>query len=487
MLALAGFLMILATIYLLLKGKSSPIVVMTIVPVIAALLVGTSLPELGEYVSLGIEAVASNAVLFIFSIIFFSVMQDLGVFDILVNWLIKVAGDNIVAITIATSIIGIIAHIDGATATTVLITVPAMYPVFKKLEMRTEVLLCIVASAMGVMNLLPWGGPVARSASVLGIDATDLWITLIPVQLFGVAVIIGLAAFLGFKEKNRLASEGKLPLSKINQTGNFAPGPELATEQAGIDSGYTYTDTEETTTETFTATGGTTATEGSGIASVNNDDSADNDMKEKHKKLLPFNALWTVFVIGVLVWNQLPSYLVFMLGLGVTLMINFPSLKEQHELFKKHAGSALLISATMLAAGVMVGIMTGTGMVEEMAAVLTQIIPAAIGQFTHVIFGVLALPMGIMIGTDAYFFGFMPPILEVGEQFGISSINTAMTMLIGKNLSLMISPLVPATFLALGLVEDTDLKSHMRFSAKYLWIASLLMLLFAFAVGIIHF
>lgn len=83
--------------------------------------------------------------------------------------------------------------------------------------------------------------------------------------------------------------------------------------------------------------------------------------------------------------------------------------------------------------------------------------------------------------------GNMPPILEVGSQFGVAPMATAFSMLIGKNLSLMISPLVPATFLALGLVDGIDYKTHLKFSAKYLWITSLILLAFAFLIGIIQF
>ena len=449
MLAFMGFLMVFATIYLLLKGRSNPITVMIIVPVITALLVGTNFEQLGDYVGTGIETVMGNAVLFIFSIIFFGVMQDLGVFDPMVKWLLKVAGNSVIAITIVTGIIGIIAHIDGATATTVLITIPAMYPIYKKLGIKTEVLLCLTTASMGVMNLLPWGGPVARVASVIGADANDLWLTLIPVQLFGIVLIIGLAVWLGIIENRRL---------------------EAISENPSVSTSFI----EET------------AYSSTNISSNTTEDNAESELKNEHTKRLPFNAVWTLLVIGTLIWNQMPAYLVFMIGLSVTFIINFPSIKEQNNIFNKHAGSALMISATMLAAGVMVGIMEGTGMIEAMAAVLTSIVPDILGRFTHVIFGIFALPMGLMVSTDAYFFGFMPPILEVGAQFGVAPINTALAMLVGKNLSLMISPLVPATFLALGLVDDIDYKSHLKFSLKYLWIASMLLLIFAFGVGIIQ-
>lgn len=454
MLAFMGFLMVLVTIYFLIKGKGSPITVMITVPILSAFIVGTNFEQLSEYVQSGIGTVMNNAVLFIFSIIFFSVMQDLGVFDPMVNWLTKKAGNRPVAITVATAIIGIIAHIDGATATTVLITIPSMYPIYKKLGLKTEVLLCLTTVSMGVMNLLPWGGPVARVASVLGVDANDLWLTLIPVQIFGLLLIIVLAVFLGLQEQRRLA-------------------------KVGIESVENHSDAIEGTTQNVSATNENT--------DAANDSSNETKRERRARKLLPFNTVWTFIVIGILVWNVMPAYLVFMIGLSLTYFVNYPTLKEQNESFSKHAGAALTISATMLAAGVMVGIMDGTGMVEAMAAVLTGIIPSILGRFTHLIFGIVSTPLGLMVSTDAYFFGFMPPILEVGAQFDVAPLDTAIAMLMGKNLSLMISPIVPATFLALGLVNDVGYEQHLKFSFKYVWALTLLMLAFTFVVGIIQF
>ena len=111
----------------------------------------------------------------------------------------------------------------------------------------------------------------------------------------------------------------------------------------------------------------------------------------------------------------------------------------------------------------MVGVFDGTGMLEAMASAIMAIIPAALGKYIHIIFGILALPLGLCVGTDAYFYGIMPLVMQVGETYGVASLNTALTMLIGKNLALMVSPLVPATYLAIGLT-GTELKDHMKLS-----------------------
>ena len=166
----------------------------------------------------------------------------------------------------------------------------------------------------------------------------------------------------------------------------------------------------------------------------------------------------------------------FLLALSFALAVNYPDLKLQDKLIKKHAPAALIISATLFSAGAIVGILDGTGMLTDMANAIIGIIPSLMGQFIHIIFGVLALPLGLCIGTDAYFYGIMPLVMEVGEIYGVASLNTAYTMLIGKNLALMVSPLTPATFLAIGLT-NTELKDHMKFSIPIYWIISVFMLL----------
>ena len=197
MVALIGFIMIAAIVFLLLKGKMSPIVVLTLIPVVAALLLGYNPIEIAEFIKDGIGTTTSNGILFIFSVIYFGVMSDTGMFDVIVNFLVKKAGNNVIAVTVATAIIATIAHLDGTTATTVLITIPALYPVYKRMNIDSKILLCLTGACMGVMNLLLWGGPVARAATVLQMDANDLWHILIPIQIAGLVFNIVLAVLLG--------------------------------------------------------------------------------------------------------------------------------------------------------------------------------------------------------------------------------------------------------------------------------------------------
>lgn len=223
---------------------------------------------------------------------------------------------------------------------------------------------------------------------------------------------------------------------------------------------------------------------GKGVTVEVDQKAKEEEMALRRPKLLIFNLLLTIALIAVLSMGVITSYVAFLLALSFALAVNYPDLKLQDKLIKKHAPAALIISATLFSAGAMVGILDGTGMLTDMANAIIGIIPSLMGQFIHIIFGVLALPLGLCIGTDAYFYGIMPLVMEVGEIYGVASLNTAYTMLIGKNLALMVSPLTPATFLAIGLT-NTELKDHMKFSIPIYWIISVFMLLLGVIFGII--
>lgn len=430
MVAVVGFAMIICIVALLLKGKMSPIVVLTVIPAVAALILGHGPVEIADFIKEGVKTTTNNGILFIFSVIYFGVMSDTGMFDVIVNFLVKKAGNNVIAVTVATAIIATIAHLDGTTATTVLITIPALYPVYKAMKIDTKILLCLTGACMGVMNLLPWGGPVARAATVLSMDANDLWHILIPIQIVGLIFNIVVAVLLGMLAIKQGAGAGK--------------GEKVEQDQK----------------------------------------TKDEEIALRRPKLLFFNLALTIALIAVLSAGLVTSYVAFMIALSLALAVNYPNLKTQDKLVKKHAPAALIISATLFSAGAMVGIFDGTGMLTEMANAIMGIIPGFLGQFIHIIFGILALPLGLCIGTDAYFYGIMPLVMQVGETYGVASLSTALTMVIGKNLALMVSPLVPATYLAIGLT-DVELKDHMKFSIPIYWGISIVMLVIGVIFGIV--
>ena len=433
MLAIIGFLMVAVIIYCLLQSKATPAPIFIVTPIVAAVAAGASFQEIAKFIQQGVAITMPIAVLFIFSIIYFSVMSDVGLFDPFVNFLVKKAGSNVVAVTIATALVATIAHLDGALASTLLITIPAMLPIYKKLNMRPVVLLVIIGAAMSIMNLLPWGGPVARTAAITKTDITLLWHSLIPLQVVGMVIVVAFAAFMGMLEKKRGAGYVSDAAGGAAQDAVVDPKAEAL----------------------------------------------------KRPKLLWFNTLLTAAVIGLLCFTKIPLYAAFMVGLALALIVNYPKIEDQNGRIKAHSANALGMASILLASGIFLGVLSGTKMLTAMANALIAIIPDFMGPYLHLVMGALAVPIGMLLGTDSYFFGLVPLAMGVGAKYGIEPSNMANAMLIGKNFGVLTTPHAATTFLGIGLA-GVELKEHLKFCTPWLWALSLVSLLTAIVMGIVR-
>ncbi len=90
-----------------------------------------------------------------FSVLYFSVMNEAGMFDVIVDALTRHIGTSVIGVTMITTLLTLVAHLDGSGASTFLIVIPAMLPIYRKLNMRTTTLLRVMVLPMGIMNLMP--------------------------------------------------------------------------------------------------------------------------------------------------------------------------------------------------------------------------------------------------------------------------------------------------------------------------------------------
>lgn len=439
MLALLGFATIIAIIVLLLRNVTVPALafvgVSTITTAILVLTGTYTVEEMGDFIASGVSGVHSTAALFIFSVLFFGIMSDVGMFDRIINALMKKVGTNVVGVAVMTCVIAMIGHLDGGGASTFLITIPAMLPVYKRLKMRPTTLLLICVTAMGVMNLLPWGGPTMRSASVLNVDANVLWMQLMPMQGVGILIAFATAFFWGNVEKRRGAG--------INST--------LVVD---------YGDLEEQ-------------------ADASNQNS---DLARPH--LFWFNLILTLVVIVALIFLKIPSYCTFMIGCVIALFVNYPGAKLQNKIIKSHSAAGLMMASTILAAGVFLGVLEDSQIMNHMANVLASFIPTSMGRFLPIIIGVLSVPLTLLFCTDSYFYGLLPVLIGVGDAFGVDPSHTAIAMVVCRNCATFISPVVPATFLGVGLA-GVEIKDHIKNSFFWIWGVSLVCLLSGLVLGVI--
>lgn len=439
-LALLGFATVITVIVLLLRNVTVPALAFVSVSTItAAILVATgafTLDEMAGFIKEGVKGVHGTAILFIFSVLFFGVMTDAGMFDKIIGALMKKVGNNVVGVALMTCLIAIIGHLDGGGASTFLITIPAMLPVYKRLHMRRETLLLICVTSMGVMNLLPWGGPTMRAASVLGVESNDLWSQILPMQIVGLVLAVGTAIFWGLQEKKRIAKLG-----------------DAAVEDVGK---YDDSDSEE----------------------------KNNELARPQNFI--FNVILTLAVIIVLVLDIFPSYYVFMVGCALGILVNYRGKKLQNSIIKSHAASGLTMASTILCAGVFLGVLSKSGIMEKMAIMMANVIPASMGRFLPVIIGVLSVPLALLFDTDSYFYGLLPVLISVGNQFGVNPAHIAIAMVVCRNCATFISPVAPATYLGIGLA-GVEIKDHIKYCFGWQWGVSIVCLVAGLILGVIHF
>lgn len=208
MITALGFTLMFTIVILILMRRITPLVAFVTLPVIACVMAGFGLDEIGKFITDGLKTVAPTATLFIFAILYFGIMRDRGLFDPLVRFLLKSTRGRPLSVAIVTVAVTSVTHLDGIGAATFLLVIPALLPLYLRLGMSRQMLLCLVVLSAGVMNMVPWGGTTARASAVTGIDASQLWISLIPIQAVGLVLVMSLAVFLGLRAQRSFTANG---------------------------------------------------------------------------------------------------------------------------------------------------------------------------------------------------------------------------------------------------------------------------------------
>lgn len=424
-----GLIMVIVMMIFLLRGKNSPAIPFVLVPVVFAALAGFGIGDISKFAVEGISKVSNVAVLFIGTITYFGIMGDAGMFDPLVHRLVRFADKGVISIFFATSAIAMITHLDGSGASTYLLTIPIMLPLYEKFKIRKLDLLLTTALMAGVMNLVPWGGPFVRVGSVLGIDPNICWNQMLLTQIFGVVLAFVFSFFLA---KRAL---------------KYGAGKNLESSVTAEDA----------------------------IANA-----ADLALKRPHLALI--NWLVTIFILLCLFKGWVPSHLLFLFGTVVALLFNYRGAEEQGKRIKAHAAQVMSMVIIVITSGVFLGIFAGTEMVTEMVVMLVNIMPSFLTPILHIVVGLFAAPLGMLIGADPYVYGMLPVIMGVTETAGVSAISTAIAVVLGECAGWTISPAVSTVYLGCGLI-DCDLKDWLKHSVLIVWGFTVVLLAFAVVTG----
>ena len=441
MLTALGFGMVLVFMYLIMARRLLPVVALIVVPIAFGLLAGVGGADLGRMMLEGLRTLAPTGVMLMFAILYFGVMIDAGLFDPVVRAVLRAVRGDPQRVVVGTALLAAFVSLDGDGSTTYMITVAAMLPLYRRLRIDPLGLTCVTLLASGVMNLTPWGGPLARAAAALHLEPSAIFVPMLPVMAVGVSAVVGFAWLIGRRERLRL---GVLAWDTVADAEALAcgAGPQAEDADAGL----------------------------------------------RRPRLVAFNALLTLALMATLVAGLLPLPVLFMVGFCLAIVVNYPDLALQRARIATHAPNALAVVSVIFAAGIFTGILNGSGMVEAMSRSFLAVVPPSLGPYLAPITALASLPFTFFISNDAFYFGVLPIVTEAAQAYGITPLEMARASLIGQPVHLL-SPLVPSTYLLVGLA-GVDFGDHQRFTLKWaagvclvMGVAALLLGVFPLARG----
>ncbi|GAB3678809.1 CitMHS family transporter [Saccharopolyspora tripterygii] len=450
MIALLGLSMVTVFLYLVMSKRLSPMVSLIAVPATFALIGGFA-PDLGDMITDGIKSVAPTAAMLLFAILYFGIMIDAGLFDPIARGVVRLTHNDPLRLIMGTVALVALVSLDGDGTTTFMITVSALLPIYRRLGVSPVVMTGLACLTNAILNVVPWGGPAARAASALRLDPQELFVPMIPALAAGLVTVFVLAYVLGQRERARLR----------------AAAPALAGAGSGV---------------SYSGGSGSGGSDSAGSGSGDFDVLAP-DRESLRPKLYWFNAGLTVALLTALIVGVLPISVLFMIGCALALIVNYPKLEQQRDRIASHADSVVAVVAMVFAAAVFTGVLSGTGMIEQMAQYLLTAMPDALFPFFSVIVAVLSVPFTFFMSNDAFYFGVMPILAEAGAQHGISAMEIARASLLGQPIH-MLSPLVPAMYVLIGLAK-VDLGDHHRFAIKWALLVCTVVITTGLALGLI--
>ena len=443
MLATVGFILVIVMVALIIWGRVAlpPILILLSTAAVIVLSVTGTLPDvvgplaildaLKGYITTGANSVLNTVVLFTFAIVYFNVLSDAGMFDMIVGAVMKRMGNHVSAILLMTCFLAFISHLDGSGATTMLITIPTMLPLYKKMRIPNVILLCYVGLWSGVENMLPWTSALARVSASTGVDAYELWNVLLPVQIVGFIILIVSCFVLGniLKAKGCGMSDEEFNLIKSGMGKKEEP-----------------------------------------VLKVSN-------------TVLYIDMIMTVVMVVAMLLGWLNTNVAFMIFLSFALLLNCPEgARQMTAQIRKHGATALNMVMILFSIGMLVGVMKDTGMMNAMTEALVSLVPEAMGSHLTFIIALLSVPLSMAVGSDSLYMIMAPIFGNMAVAFGGTTMHAAAACVIGACIAANLCLVAPTPYLALGLAE-VEMKDNLKYNFFPTWVLGIVLAIAGAIVG----
>ncbi|MDR1386161.1 MAG: citrate:proton symporter [Propionibacteriaceae bacterium] len=393
---IVGVIMIIVFMAAILSKKMSALTALVTIPILGGLAAGFG-TETFVFAMKGIMEVDTTIAMLAFAIAYFGIMLGTGLFDPLTGFVLRLMRGDPLRVLVGTAILSTLLSLDGDGTTTIMIACAALLPVYNKLGISRIWLAIFVIMPNGAINLLPWGGPTARLLAVLPVDSNELLVKLIPLILSGVVCSVVIAFFVGLQERKRLG---------IVDVAFEEHRRELDVDELAL----------------------------------------------RRPKLVWFNLVLTIVVLLAIIAVGIPGPLVFAFGAAIALVVNYHDLKLERKAVGSTADALVHVILMILGAGILLGVLSESGLAAAMADRLISVIPTSWGPAFNFVLALVSAPAVWIMNNDAFYFGAFPVLAETASQYGFSQMQIAIASLPGQALR-GFSPVIPSLYFLAAYVK----------------------------------
>ena len=431
-----SILLVVVLFAALLWNKIPTPITMMVIPFVFALIAGYTLLETATAVANQFNSLMTSVgYMILFSLIYFQVVTDCGMFDTIIDKLLDIVGTkiNVPVILILTAVISLIVSLTTNITAAYLVTVPIVLTLFKRFQMDRMAAIIICGTSLVIFSFLPWSFGLAMASQMIGAEINDLSAAAMPWAMCFIPVLILEIVYFTLVHKK---AHGTLAL------------PHDAADEA-----------------------------------------EEQQRKENpfaRPKLFWFNLILFIAVVLCLTLSGLPAWSIFAAAAFLGSIVNYP--KDSGKVWNKAATPILNILLMLLAVSAYIAVFSyapegGTSLLNALSTWLVGSVPEFLLRYSGVIFVILAVIIVRLVPYQMYMAMF-PMIASVGMAFDISAVAMIAPLAVVMGMGSAVSPMTATTYVSTA-VAEVDIMELGKRGVIYMEVGVIVALIFAAVFGLL--